>query len=137
VPTVESDPDIGTGRSGMMGEEVSLKDVVDRVKNFLGIQRLQVVGRDEQSVNRVAIVCGSGGSFLQTAIDQGCDCLITGETSYHTCLEAAARGVALILAGHFASERFALHSLADYLADLLTGVEVWASRSEQDPVRRM
>jgi dinuclear metal center YbgI/SA1388 family protein len=133
----ESDPDVGTGRCGTMGVEISLKDVVDRVKNFLGIQRLQVVGRDEQAVNRVAIVCGSGGSFLQTAIDEGCDCLITGETTYHTCLEASARGVALVLPGHFASERFALHSLADYLADLLTGVEVWASRDEHDPVRRM
>lgn len=137
VATVDSDADVGTGRCGTMGVEVSLKDVVDRVKNFLGIQRLQVVGSDDQMVNRVAIVCGSGGSFLQTAIDQGCDCLITGETTYHTCLEAAARGVALVLPGHFASERFALLSLADYLADLLAGVEVWASRAEQDPVRRM
>jgi len=45
--------------------------------------------------------------------------------------------VSLVLPGHFASERFALLSLADYLADLLAGVEVWASRSEHDPVRRM
>jgi putative NIF3 family GTP cyclohydrolase 1 type 2 len=52
-------------------------------------------------------------------------------------LEAAARGVAMVLAGHFASERFALLSLADYLSDLLKGVEVWASRTEHDPVRRM
>jgi dinuclear metal center YbgI/SA1388 family protein len=137
VATVESDPDVGTGRCGTMGEEVTLKDVVERVKNFLGIQRVQVVGRDDQAVTQMAIVCGSGGSFLETAIAQGCDCLITGETSYHTCLEAAARGVAMVLPGHFASEKFALHSLADYLADLLKGVEVWASRDEADPVRRV
>ncbi len=45
--------------------------------------------------------------------------------------------MAMVLAGHFASERFALLSLADYLSDLLQGVEVWASRAEHDPVRRM
>ncbi len=131
------DLDVGVGRCGNLGEDITLKEVVERVKNFLGIQRLQVVGGDEQAVSRVAIVCGSGGSFLETAIARGCDCLITGETTYHTCLEAAARKVSLVLPGHFASERFALLSLADYLADLLAGVEVWASRTEHDPVRRM
>lgn len=137
VASSSDDPDVGVGRYGTLGEDVTLTEMVDRVKNFLGIQRLQVVGADEQIVNRVAIVCGSGGSFLETAIERGCDCLITGETTYHTCLEAAARKVALVLPGHFASERFALLSLADYLADLLPGVTVWASRSESDPVRRM
>ncbi len=137
IAHASSDSDVGVGRQGTLGEDVSLKEVVERVKHFLGIQRLQVVGKDEQVVNRVAIVCGSGGSFLEKAIDEGCDCLITGETSYHTCLEAAARGLAMVLAGHFASERFALLSLADYLSDLLKGVEVWASRTEHDPVRRM
>ncbi len=131
------DTDVGIGRCGTLGEDVTLKEVVDRVKNFLGIQKLQVVGREEQQVNRVAIVCGSGGSFLETAIARGCDCLITGETTYHTCLEADARNVALVLPGHYASERFALLSLADYLGDLLAGVTVWASRNECDPVRRM
>jgi dinuclear metal center YbgI/SA1388 family protein len=140
VPLIESagaDSDVGVGRYGTLGEDVSLKELVERVKNFLGIQRLQVVGSDEQVVSRVAIVCGSGGQYLESAIERGCDCLITGETSYHTCLEAAARGVAMVLPGHFASERFALLSLADYLSDLLKGVEVWASRCEHDPVRRM
>lgn len=132
-----TDSDVGTGRFGLLGEDVALVELAERVKNFLSIDHLHVVGGDEQTVSRVAIVCGSGGSLLEAAIERGCDCLITGETTYHTSLEAATRNVALILAGHFASERFALLSLADYLADLLTGVKVWASRHEQDPLRRV
>jgi dinuclear metal center YbgI/SA1388 family protein len=140
VPLVTSgagESDVGVGRCGTLGEYFTLKDLVERVKGFLGINRVQVVGRDEQPVARVGIACGSGGSLLTSAIDNNCDCLVTGETSYHTCLEAAARGVALVLPGHFASERFALLSLADYLGDSLGGVAVWASRNEHDPVRRM
>ena len=110
---------------------------MERVKNFLASSDFKWWDRDEQVVSRVAIVCGSGGSFLEAAIERSCDCLITGETNYHNCLEAAARGMAMVLPGHFASERFALLSLADYLGDLLKGVEVWASRTEHDPVRRM
>jgi putative NIF3 family GTP cyclohydrolase 1 type 2 len=52
-------------------------------------------------------------------------------------LEAEARGVGLILPGHFASERFALLSLAEYLQEQLNGIEVWASNSEIDPIRSL
>lgn len=133
VGTVEAD--IGAGRFGAVGGESTLLEVVGRVKNFLGIDHLKVVGADDQPVTRVAIACGSGGSFLSKAIEQKCDCLVTGETTFHTCLEAEARGVALVLPGHFASERFALLSLADYLREQISGIEVWASREEQDPIR--
>src|SRR5690606_9202608 len=107
------EPDVGVGRCGILGEQFTLEDLVERVKNFLGVSRLQVVGRDRQTVTRVAIACGSGGSLVPVAIANRCDCLVAGETNYHTCLEAAAQGVALVLPGHFASERFALLSLAD------------------------
>ncbi len=131
--TVEAD--IGAGRMGLVGGDSTLIELVERVKGFLGIDSVKVVGTDDQPITRVAIACGSGGSFLSTAIDQRCDCLVTGETTFHTCLEAEARGVGLVLPGHFASERFALLSLADYLQEQISGIEVWASRDESDPLR--
>lgn len=131
--TVESD--IGLGRCGLVGGEFSLVELAERVKNFLGISSVRIVGSSDHVPTRVAIACGSGGSFLPKAIEKQCDCLVTGEASFHTCLEAEARGVSLILPGHFASERFAVLSLADYLADQLSGMEVWASRNETDPIR--
>ena len=44
--------------------------------------------------------------------------------------QAEATGVGLILTGHYASERFAVERLADYLAGQLSGVHVWPSRRE-------
>jgi putative NIF3 family GTP cyclohydrolase 1 type 2 len=61
--------------------------------------------------------------------------LVTGETSFHTCLEAQASGVALLLPGHYASERFAVEQLAQVLADAFADLKVWASRREQDPLQ--
>lgn len=133
--TDAAETDAGTGRMGSAGEQLSLMEVVGRVKSFLGIDTVRVVGRDDQPVNKVAIACGSGGSLLSTAVERGCDCLVTGEIGFHGCLEAEARGVGLVLPGHFASERFALLSLADYLGEQFSGVEVWASRNESDPLR--
>jgi len=140
VPATNSaDPEAGSGRVGILGEELTLGELTARLKSFLGIEDLQgstqIVGDENQSVSRIAIACGSGGSFLSAAVDQKCDCFVTGETNFHTCLEAEARGIGLILPGHFASERFALLSLADYIYDQISGVEVWASRTEQCPLR--
>ena len=129
--------DLGTGRLGNLGEEIALDEMAQRVKHFLDIDSLRIVGDKQQTVSRVAIACGSGGSFLPIAIERDCDCLVTGETTFHTCLEAESQGFGLVLPGHFASERFALLSLADYLGEQIPGIEVWASQEEKDPLRRV
>ena len=60
---------------------------------------------------------------------------MVGETRFHTCLEAEAHGIGLLLPGHFASERFAVEALADVLAQDFPEVHVWASRLEKDPLQ--
>ena len=82
-----------------------------------------------------AVACGSAGEFLEPAQAAGCDCLVTGEVRFHTALEAEALGVGLVLAGHFASERFALEALAEVLANQFRDTKVWASRAERDPIQ--
>ncbi len=75
------------------------------------------------------------GQFLSAAHRVGCTVLVTGETSFHHCLEASALGVSLILPGHYASERFAMETLAERLRQHDPTVQVWASRTERDPLR--
>ncbi|MEQ8209998.1 MAG: Nif3-like dinuclear metal center hexameric protein [Lacipirellulaceae bacterium] len=133
-PASDEEPEVGAGRSGIAGEPLTLSELANRLASFLKSERVQIVGSASQEVSRIGVACGSGGSFLEKAIQAGCDALVTGETNYHTCLEAEAQGVGLVLAGHFASERFALLTLADYLSDQMNDVEVWASRTDRDPV---
>jgi putative NIF3 family GTP cyclohydrolase 1 type 2 len=71
---------------------------------------------------------------LSAAKGAGCDVLLTGETTYHTCLEARALGVGLVLAGHHATERPGVERLAEMLAAAWPSLEVWASVDERDPV---
>ena len=126
--------DVGSGRLGV-ADGGSLLEVAERVKAFLEIDSVRIVGPPEQEVERVAIACGSGGAFLETALERGCNCLVTGEINFHGCLEAEARGIGLVLPGHFSSERFAMESLADFLSEQHPQLEVWASRTERDPLR--
>ena len=98
------------------------------------IDGLHVVGHLQQPIQRVAIACGSAGEFLDAAIQHGCQVLVTGETRLHTCYEAESRGLALLLSGHYASERFGVEQLAKVLAGQFPALTIWPSRDEADPL---
>jgi len=135
TPAESGSSSTGAGRCGAPDIPITLGDMADRVKEFLSLEHLRLVGQTDQAVHRVAVACGSGGSFLAEARAQGCDCFVTGEAGFHACLEAEATGVGLILAGHFASERFALERLADSLDEQFPDVQIWASEREEDPLQ--
>jgi putative NIF3 family GTP cyclohydrolase 1 type 2 len=64
------------------------------------------------------------------AFKHHCDVLVTGEATYHQVLEAQAIGVTIMLLGHFASERFAMRTLAKMLGQRLPGIDCLSSESE-------
>ncbi len=129
----EDDPAVGSGRWGGC-EPINLRQLANRVQRFLTGAQVRVVGDWDHAVQQVGVACGSGGSFLAAAAGCGCQALVTGETSFHTCLEAQSLNVGLVLTGHYASERFAVEQLADVLAREFPDLDVWASQSEQDPL---
>jgi dinuclear metal center YbgI/SA1388 family protein len=137
APLVAKDalPPLGAGRFGDLAQGMSLPELAARLKAFLKLSGLHVVGDPAQVCRRVAVACGAAGEFLEPACRAACDTLVTGETTFHTCLEAEARGIALLLPGHFASERFAVETLAVTLAAQFSELTVWASRQERDPLR--
>ena len=129
------DAQLGGGRCGQLAKPLPLSTVATQLKLQLAVDGLHQVGEADRPIQRIAVACGSAGEFLDVARQLGCDLLVTGETSFHTCLEAEATGVALLLPGHYASERFAVERLADVLAEEFPELEVWSSRDEQDPLR--
>jgi dinuclear metal center YbgI/SA1388 family protein len=125
---------LGTGRVGRLDSRQSLGQVAATLKQFLKIGGLHVVGDVHGSIERVAIACGSAGELLDSAIAAGCDLFVTGEARLHTCYEAESRGIAVLLAGHYASERFGVEQLAGVLAAQFPSATIWASRDERDPL---
>lgn len=135
APLVPDEDGLGNGRFGRLDEPLSLDELAARAKQFLAIDRMQVVGEAQRSIRTLAVACGAAGELLEAARSQHCDCMLIGETRFHTCLQAQAEGIALLLPGHYASERFAVERLAEELADQFPKLEVWASRQEADPLR--
>ena len=137
IPQEDGVQAIGAGRLGQLQESQTLAEFVSSIKLSLSIDSIRVVNSEDSSVKRVAIACGSGGSFLGKAKARGCDTLVTGEATFHTCLEAEARGMSLVLLGHFASERFAVETLAELLKVSFESTEIWSSATERDPLSLM
>jgi dinuclear metal center YbgI/SA1388 family protein len=129
--------ELESGRFGQLPRAHTVSEVATLLKQFLKIDALHVAGLADKWITQVGIACGSAGEFLSAAIDHGCQALVTGETRLHTCYEAEARGIALLLVGHYASERFGVESLARTLAVQFPDLAVWASRDEQDPLLRL
>ncbi|QDT12919.1 Nif3-like dinuclear metal center hexameric protein [Planctomycetes bacterium K23_9] len=132
----EASPDCleGAGRVGKLTEPMDLVSLIKMVATGVGATAPRRVGPSDQPIRKVAFACGSGGSFLAAAKRRGCDALITGEATFHTCLEAEALGVGLGLLGHYWSERFAMERLADSLSVTLPNLTIWPSRRESDPI---
>ncbi len=126
----------GNGRCGVLELEQSLQEFATRVGQMVPHSRIRVCDAG-CSVYKVGIACGSGGSPLELAIKTGCDTLLTGEATFHSCLEAQAAGVNLVMNGHYASERFSLDQLAQVLGGHFGSLEVWSSEKECDPVRNV
>lgn len=137
VPNGDNPEMPGSGRIGKLPKSVALRDFAQNVKDQFSLPRIQIVGDLDASIERIATACGSGGSFLSKAARRGAECLVTGEATFHTVLEARARKVGLILMGHYFSERFAIEGLADRLAKAFPESCVWASEQEADPIQSL
>ncbi|MCK9524649.1 MAG: Nif3-like dinuclear metal center hexameric protein [Limnochordia bacterium] len=105
----------GLGRVGKI-PPVGLGDLAKQVEVLWG-SPVRVVGDLGLEISTVAVVGGSGGDFAQQAREAGADCLITGDVSYHDAMDARNLGMAVLDAGHFATEKLVTAELGRYLAD--------------------
>ena len=138
VPLIPSKDDrevLGAGRVGRLAESCTLESLILRLAKSVGASCPRRVGAADKVIQKVGFACGSGGSFLSAAKRQGCDALITGEATFHTCLEAESLGIGLGLLGHYWSERFAMERLAEQLSKLPIDLIAWPSRRENDPIQ--
>ena len=125
----------GAGRRGHLAFPLKLAELLKRLSGVCPAEQFTYVGDLDQTCKTIAIACGAAGDFLPDAAALGCHAFITGETRFHTCLEARTLGTALIMTGHYASERPAVEHLAEQLLTQWSPLKVWASQIETDPVR--
>ena len=91
-------------RVGHLPEPLPLAEVAARIRTGLPAPHLRYAGDPTRLVARVAVVGGAGDSLVPQAQASGADAYITGDLRHHVTLDAVTQGLALIDAGHHATE---------------------------------
>jgi len=125
----------GAGRYGDLENARTLAELLPQLKGRLDVDTLSYAGDSSIEVRRLGIACGAAAEFMNDARQADCQALLTGEARFHAYVEARSLGMALIIAGHYATERPAVEKLAQTLSDNFPALNVWASHQETDPVR--
>jgi dinuclear metal center YbgI/SA1388 family protein len=122
---------LGYGRVGNLQIALTLQQLLDRIQTVLNPPDLLVsptVDR-QQRIERVAVLGGSGASYIGAVCQTGAQAYLTSDCKFHQFQESRDLNLILIDAGHYATERPACARLVEKLRQ--TGVE-WVKLSDRD-----
>jgi len=129
----------GLGRLVILDESIRLLELCENVKKMYGADFIRYVGHDNDLIKSIAIINGSGEDFFYESIKLGADCIITGDTKYHGACDLSEENIALIDAGHFATEWIPFkifgEKFKNYLLDNGYENEVIFSQNTFDPYK--
>lgn len=114
----------GIGRVGNLKKEMSLKECCDFIKCKFQVPNVKVMGDMARMVKRVAISPGSGKHMSDLALEKNADVFITADIDYHEGLDAVARELAIIDAGHYGLEHIFVSDIAKYLSENIKDIEI-------------
>lgn len=130
---------MGLGRIAELQNETTLTIFADNVKTLLGANHIRFAGDPNRIVKKVALLNGSGNTFIKNARFAGADVLVTGDMQYHEILDALEMGLSVIDAGHYATEKIMIKYVSEYLKgkfrELKLNVDVIESNANTEILR--
>lgn len=119
-PVIQPPSGFGIGKIGRLPTPQSGNAFLATAAKVLNADNAQVCGPIPQTLEKVAVVGGSGGDFLAQAAAAGAQMLITGEARYHAADQANDLGICLACFGHFETENVIIEPWAQHLSKMLT-----------------
>jgi dinuclear metal center YbgI/SA1388 family protein len=131
TPIIPTQPKLGYGRVGFLKPCVSLEDLLKTIKTKLAPPNLifSPTADLQQTISRVAVLGGSGASYISSVVKTGAQAYLTSDCKFHQFQESRDRGLVLIDAGHYATERPSCDRLAKKFRSLNLD---WVELSQQD-----
>lgn len=120
----------GLGRVGKLNESMTLRACCALVKERFLLENVKAFGDMDKQVEMAAIFPGSGKSAVDAAVAAGADVMITGDIDHHTGIDAVAKGIALIDAGHYGIEHIFMQDIKRFIERNWEGVTVYTPPRE-------
>lgn len=102
---------------GVLPEPANVEALRERVSRAVGGGPVRLLEGGPQSVERVGVITGGGGSFVRAAAEAGLDAFVTGEGAHHTYFDAAEFGTHVLFGGHYATETFGVRAVGEHLVE--------------------
>jgi dinuclear metal center YbgI/SA1388 family protein len=128
VPTQSG---LGYGRVGNLQPSISLQNFLSLIKTRLSVSHLTCspILDFEQIITRVAVLGGSGASFISGVVKTNAQVYLTSDCKFHQFQESRDHNLILIDAGHYATERPA----CDHLVQKFRSLNLdWVQLSHKD-----
>jgi len=106
---------VALGVAGVFPEPLPAEELLVLLRHVCG-QEPQIFPGGPERVASVGIVTGGAPTAFDEAVAAGLDAYITGEAREWVLHRAAEDAVHFIAAGHYATERFGVRSLGEFLA---------------------
>jgi len=127
------------GRMGDFPEPITMEAACRLVEKTLDVKgELKTVGDSNKIIRTVGLCTGSGGDSMAAAIKNGCDLFITGDVRHHEAHIAIEKGICVIDAGHYGTEKIFAENFADKLRKNVGSViQIIESEINTNPFKNM
>lgn len=120
----------GFGRMGLLPQIMTLNECALYCKRVFKLNEVSVYGDLSQTIERAAIVPGSGKDFIETAINGKADVLITGDITHHSGIDAVLQGLSIIDAGHYGTEKIFKPYIAEVFRREMPQINICIAKEE-------
>lgn len=125
----------GMGMIGTLPKPIADLEFIKKCQDIFGSPIRYCKGKSE-TIESIAIVCGSGSSYYHDAIKSNVDCFITADVKYHQFHEARGN-ILLIDPGHAEMEQFVVAGMSSLLRNdaHLQSITCIESQVNTSPIR--
>ncbi len=131
------DNEQGFGRVGNLSEYMTVSELRRRAAEVFSDPFVGIIGDENKVVSKIAVINGSGGgdtSYIDMALREQADCLITAEVKHHVAIYALDNRLTIIEPRHYTMEKCYIKNLADKLRNAMKCVDptakIFQSESE-------
>jgi putative NIF3 family GTP cyclohydrolase 1 type 2 len=116
-------------------KQIDSVELIEKIHNIC-FSPIRYSSGGNKIINKIAIVGGSGTSFIPNVLASGCDAFITADVTYHQ-FHSVKDKLLLIDVGHYEMEQFVPKGIANALNGFLTSnkIKFETSKILTNPIR--
>ncbi len=132
-PVENKHPQVGLGVIGNLPNETDTDDFLSNLKDAFECKAIRHTAIHKSKISKIALLGGSGSSFLNSAMTAGADVFVTADVKYHQFFDAENK---IIIAdiGHYESEQFTKELFYEIVTNKFSKFAVRLSEINTNPV---